>query len=139
MIFRYIDAAVINGNIKNLPGYVVNCLSKGYYKNKKALNSVEVNKFSKEFTESDIDNNDSSWKKIRTAIKNGVDKEIFDRWLIHLNFVELANGKLTLVTTGKSSKFYKDWIKREYMDEYLIPIVKDFDNSIEKIIINITK
>ena len=59
-----------------------------------------------------IDNKNPKWLKFTEILKKEFDANIWDKWLSKLNFVYLKDGELLLATP---SKFFRDWIKREYV------------------------
>jgi len=56
---------------------------------------------------------DSIWTKIRNNIKNEFGQEVFDKWLSKLELHSVSNQEVIM---SVSSKFLRDWIKREYLE-----------------------
>jgi hypothetical protein len=61
-----------------------------------------------------IHNRDKEWERVKIALKKFYTKEIFDKWLSGL---ELKYSYETEVVMIVSSKFIRDWVKREYLSK----------------------
>lgn len=59
-----------------------------------------------------INNDDPLWLKLSEVLKSDFEKDVYEKWLSELNFVNVINGNITLAAPNK---FKRDWIKREYL------------------------
>ena len=142
-IFKYIDSCIINQSIKNVPGFVVECIRKKYYekeiKSKIIKNDDEYLEFKKKADKEEkikLNNSDPFFLDLMEGLKSGNEEE-YDKWLSKLSFVKKDKDSLIL---GTASKFDRDWIIREYLDEKIYPAVKSIDESVNVIsIISIIK
>ncbi len=81
-----------------------------------------------------INNDDPMWLKLSEVLKNDFEKDIYEKWLSKLNFVDVEDGNIILAT---ETKFLRDWIKREYSAKILSSFIQ-VDGSLNSIkIINI--
>lgn len=141
-IFKFIDENILRKDIKNIPGFVVDCIRKGYYKNNPSEDSQEPSSstiFNRSVIKEEIklDNNDKFFLELLELLKSNSENQVYEKWLSQLNFVERKGDKLILAT---NDKFYRDWIIREYLDSLLYPSVAALDSSIKIInIISITR
>jgi hypothetical protein len=134
-IFKYIDSVIARGKVKSLSGFVVKCLKEKYYKEEIKFEQQEVSAVQEEIK---CDNKNKIWKKILTSLEAEFNKEIFDQWIINLNFVKKDGNTIVLATKGDKAKFYRDWIKREYFEE-IKEVISFIYKDIERVnIISIT-
>ncbi len=133
-IFKYIDSCIFNKNIKNIPGFVVDCIRKGYYKNsssteKKATTTPTLGK---EYVKEEIilDNKNEFFLKFIENLKKELEEDEYNKWFSDLDFVKKEEDILTFAI---QSKFLRDWIIREYLDEVMYPIALKLDKSIRGI------
>lgn len=133
-IFTYIDKAIANDKVKNLPGFVVKCIEDQYYQHETIVSKKEdILDVKKEIK---FDNKNKFWKKVKESLQIELGEEVFHKWISHLNYINKDGGVMKLVTEGELAKFYRDMIKREYI-EVIKDTARSIDGKIQDVIISI--
>ena len=142
-IFKYIDSNIINRDIKNIAGFVVDCIRKGYYKESQKLpeesvvTDIKLTKISN-VEKAKINNEDTFFLKFTKELKKNSEEAIYEKWLSKLNFLKNEKGKLVLATLD--NKLCRDWIIREYLSDIIYPCAENLDKSITSVeVVNIIK
>lgn len=142
-IFKYVDSSIINKDIKNIAGFVVDCVKRGYYKENNDIIKEDILEDHKQkpiitTEKKEINNQDKFFIKLMDEIKNNCQEDIYKKWFTNLNFYKKEKERLVLAVVD--NKFYRDWIIREYLKEIIHPCATKIDSSIKITnIINITK
>lgn len=142
-IQKFIDLNIVNKKVKNIAGFAVDSIRKGYYKNRlptlKKDVEKEVYRDSKDvISEKEIktNNDDPLFKDILELIKQRMDEKDYEKWMPKLGFVKKENNKILLAT---QTKFSRDWIVREYLHSFILPAASEVDESVNSVgIISIT-
>lgn len=142
-IFKYIDYNIFNKDIKNIAGFVVDCIRKGYYINQKEMKETtssiteESNPIVNNVKQS-INNKDKFFIKLMKELEISSQEEIYKKWLVNLNFYKREDNRVILAVID--SKFIRDWIIKEYLDSLIQPCALKIDATIESVcIISIIK
>jgi hypothetical protein len=113
----YVEAMEKKGAIKSIAAYSFNAI-----KNDLRLPKEEIKETFTPATPKatiQINNQSPKWQELLLILKEYFGKSVFEKWIIHLNFIKLDEGNLQLVTTGANGKFNRDWITREHQETIL--------------------